>query len=430
MTSPSFVAGAAALPITPTPQQLDGRVYLGGYGGYEDRPAAGVHDDLFARALVIGDGATTVALIALDLVGMSNRHIARIRRAVARRLEMPDTAVLVACTHTHAGPDLQGPWGGVSSECAAHIRRQTVRAAVQAAAERAPATLWTATTTVPGRTVNRRGWPRTDETMTVLQARDGGRGVIATLVNFAAHPTVTEKGNVHISRDFPGALVDAIESDAGGTAMFVNADEGDVIPNVGGGFEVMQEYGSGLAQAASGALDRATELEPPLRLTGRRLDVPLALLRLRLPPGPVVIAMLAALRGLASLGVLRRLARRYRVQDRAFVIAGLGLVAEHPVFVRAGAPHVRTRVSRLRIGEGLDALAAPGEVLTNLGLSLRGRLAGEATMFLGLTNDTLGYFVPPDEWMSGRNDNYEESVSMGRQAAPTLEREALRLLGG
>ncbi|KKL88670.1 hypothetical protein LCGC14_1922410, partial [marine sediment metagenome] len=97
-----FTVGAAALPITPLPQHLEGRLYLGGYDGYLGRPARGVHDELFARALVLGDGDSTVALLVLDLVGMSNRHIARIRRAAARRLEIPEAAVLVACTHSHA----------------------------------------------------------------------------------------------------------------------------------------------------------------------------------------------------------------------------------------------------------------------------------------------------------------------------------------
>jgi hypothetical protein len=428
MASLPFIAGAAALSITPTAEQIEGRVYLGGYGGYQERKAAGVHDDVFARALVLGDGETTVVLIALDLVGMNNSHIARIRRAVARRLVLPDTAVLVACTHSHAGPDLQGPWGGVSADCAAHVRRQAVRAAVQAAAERRPARLSVATTNVAERTANRRGWPRTDEAMTVLQARDSDRGVIATLVNFAAHPTVTPKENLDLSRDFPGALVDAIQSDAGGTAIFVNADEGDVVPNVRGSFEVMEDYGRGLAHAASAALKETAELAPPLSIAGRIINVPLVVPGWRLPPGPVLAASLVGVRGLARLGILRRLAGRFPSRDRAFAIAGL--IAAHPVSVRRGALYVRTRISRLRIGDGLDALAAPGEVVTNLGLSLRERLAATTTMFLGLTNDSLGYFVPPDEWMSGRNDNYEESVSLGEQAAPTLEREAIGLLSG
>lgn len=423
-----FTVGAAALPITPLPEHLEGRLYLGGYDGYLGRPAQGVHDELFARALVLGDGDSTVALLVLDLVGMSNLHIARIRRAAAGRLEIPEAAVLVACTHSHASPDLQGLWGGVSPEYAAHLRRQALRAVLQAAADRREASLHAATVRVEGRTVNRRGWPHTDDTMTVLQARDGGNRAIATLVNFAAHPTVTQEENVQISRDFPGALVDSLEAHAGGVGLFVNADQGDANPNVSGGFAEMRTYGEALAQLSVEALKKAAKLEPPLTVASRRLDVPLANPRLRLPPGLILRGMLAGVRGLAGLGTLRWLAGRYPRQERAFVFATLGLLAEHPVFVRDGAPYLRTRVSRLRIGDGLAALAAPGEVLTRLGLPLRQRLTAPATMFLGLTNDTLGYFVPQDEWMSGRNESYEESVSLGPQAAPSLESAAARLL--
>lgn len=425
-----FVAGAASLPITPLPEHLESRLYLGGYDGYLGRPAQAVHDDLFARALVLGDGDTSVALVVLDLVGITNRHIARIRSSVSRRLQMPEASVLVACTHTHAGPDLQGLWGGVSAQYAAHLRRQAVRAALQAAEGRREAALRAATVTVEGQTVNRRGWPHTDPTLTVLQARAGGRKVIATLVNFAAHPTVTQEENLRISRDFPGALVDGLESDIGGVALFVNADQGDSNPNVSGDFDEAKAYGEGLAQLAAKALKKTAEMAAPLTVASRRLDVPLANPRLRLPPGLILQAMLAGVRGLAGLGALRWLAGRYPRQERAFIFAGLGLMAEHPISVRGGEPFLRTRVSRLRIGDGLDALAAPGEVLTRLGMSLRERLTAPATMFFGLTNDSLGYFVPQDEWMTGRNDNYEETVSLGRQAAPSLEGATAKLLAG
>ena len=42
-------------------------------------------------------------------------------------------------------------------------------------------------------------------------------------------------------------------------------------------------------------------------------------------------------------------------------------------------------------------------------------------LFFGLAHDTLGYFIPEDEWMTGRNNNYEESVSMGKHAGTVLE---------
>src|SRR3989337_608924 len=51
MAGTPFLAGAAALPITPLPEHLEESLYLGGYDGYLGRPPGGVHDDPFARAL-------------------------------------------------------------------------------------------------------------------------------------------------------------------------------------------------------------------------------------------------------------------------------------------------------------------------------------------------------------------------------------------
>src|SRR3990170_1780618 len=70
MAGTPFLAGAAALPITPLPEHLEERIYLGGYDGYLGRPAGGVHDDLFRdnwtrwRAAVITFGLNEAAYMA------------------------------------------------------------------------------------------------------------------------------------------------------------------------------------------------------------------------------------------------------------------------------------------------------------------------------------------------------------------------------
>jgi hypothetical protein len=77
----------------------------------------------------------------------------------------------------------------------------------------------------------------------------------------------------------------------------------------------------------------------------------------------------------------------------------------------------------------LRGITAPGEALTRLGLPLKEALGSPYRLFLGLTYDTLGYLIPADEWMTGRNNNYEETVSLGREAGPTVSAALLDLLG-
>lgn len=87
MATPRFTAGAAAVTISPQATHLESRLYLGGYDGYMGRPAEGVHDDLYARALVLSQGGTTLALVALDLVGMGHGHIVAIHAASSGPLQ-------------------------------------------------------------------------------------------------------------------------------------------------------------------------------------------------------------------------------------------------------------------------------------------------------------------------------------------------------
>jgi hypothetical protein len=44
-------------------------------------------------------------------------------------------------------------------------------------------------------------------------------------------------------------------------------------------------------------------------------------------------------------------------------------------------------------------------------------------LVLGNTGDALGYFIPGDEWQTGKNNNYEESVSMGKTAGDNAPRQ-------
>ena len=55
-------------------------------------------------------------------------------------------------------------------------------------------------------------------------------GTKAVLVNYGAHPTTRHGENRGISRDYPGVLLDALESVTGAFGLFVNGVVGDVAP--------------------------------------------------------------------------------------------------------------------------------------------------------------------------------------------------------
>src|SRR5438105_8338294 len=91
--------GSAAVVITPplgTP--------MAGY--YSERAAEGVHDDLYAKALVLDQGGTRVALVSLDLISTPMGLVESARKEIERTMRIPGRNVMISATHAHTGPVL------------------------------------------------------------------------------------------------------------------------------------------------------------------------------------------------------------------------------------------------------------------------------------------------------------------------------------
>jgi hypothetical protein len=90
-----FRAGAAKSNITPSL----GEPIIGGFHPF---PAKHVHDELWAKCLVLESGTTRVALVVCDLLGLSHTLCDEARRLVQETTEIPMSHVLVSATHTHS----------------------------------------------------------------------------------------------------------------------------------------------------------------------------------------------------------------------------------------------------------------------------------------------------------------------------------------
>ena len=73
-------AGAATVDITP-----HAGVVMDGYGARRE-PSRGVHDPLFARALVLEPDGERFAIVSCDLLGMHASITSEVRRLAEKRL--------------------------------------------------------------------------------------------------------------------------------------------------------------------------------------------------------------------------------------------------------------------------------------------------------------------------------------------------------
>ena len=377
-----FTVGTDVTSITPA--SLTPTIYLGSYGLPFTRSAEGVHDEIYVRSLAIGLGDTGIVFAVTDLPGLGNRFTRDVRARVAEATGLQDYRILISATHTHASPDFQGLWGGGPDSYRDVAVDDVVASMISAWDARVPASLEVATTVGPNN--NRREWRFTDDELTVVHAVDPDDQALGTLAVFAAHPTVLGAGNREISRDWCGYAVDAMEASTGAPALLINGILGDASPSVPPGeyaddFERAQAYGEVVAQAALEGLALSEPIEPELAVDHRTWS-------------------------LVGTNALFNLAAQVGLLDYDYEADG-------------GQLSVETVATYVRLGAQLQMVTVPGEPVTRLGLPLKDAMQAPHRAVLGQTHDMLGYFIPGDEWMTGRNDDYEEQISLGPTVGDT-----------
>ena len=87
-------AGSASTNITPP---LGTRIP----GGFRPRYAENVDDELFAKAVVIDNGATRIAIVTCDLIAIPEKVADAAKARIADRCDIPPAHVMVNATHTH-----------------------------------------------------------------------------------------------------------------------------------------------------------------------------------------------------------------------------------------------------------------------------------------------------------------------------------------
>ena len=284
----SLLVGNSQTVITPN---LRRPAYLAGFG--QNRRAESVHDDLYAHALALEMGDTRVVLVALDLLGLGRGFCAEAERRL--REAESDVDLVIACTHTHHGPDTIGLWGpdpsqpGVDAEYMASLMDTIVRVASEALASVRPATLRANSTKVAGVAKNARDPEIVDIELSCLQfvdaaSADGGAAnggsvtVLATWLTFPCHPEVLWDDNPHITADYVAAMRETVASSTGAPCLAtVGALGGMMTPDMPGHtFDDAQAMGITLGEAALAALADA-KAKPCRRLSYRRRSEPVSM---------------------------------------------------------------------------------------------------------------------------------------------------------
>ncbi len=263
--------GNAKTVITPTES-----MWLGGYAA-RDRPSEGKLHDLWAKAIVLDDGAGNRAvLITAELIRLYKPLTDDIKRQLHDLYGLSEAQVILNVSHTHSGPEIYpekvrfqaGP--EEMKKIAAYARKftgQIVSLVGQALGNMKPATIH-AGNGVARFAVNRRTNSEaeinqgrvkylqgpSDHAVPVLKATGPDGKLLAVVFGYACHPTVL--AGYEWSGDYAGFAQYELESSFPGTNfLFFQGAGGDQNPLPRRSVPLARQYGRTLAASVRQVLE-------------------------------------------------------------------------------------------------------------------------------------------------------------------------------
>ena len=120
-------------------------VPLAGYGNTSMRMSQGFIDYIYATCIAITDANdSTLLLITLDMTGMYNNIAPQVQESINKATGIPVERIMMNVTHTHSGPDLTNTKEPNIQKYTPEFIQYVTQAAVEALADRSPATMETA----------------------------------------------------------------------------------------------------------------------------------------------------------------------------------------------------------------------------------------------------------------------------------------------
>lgn len=387
--------GAARVDVTPSERELPNTV-------------SGILDRLYARAIVLDNGAATAALVTVDAIAIPDALWRTVSGQIERDLGIPATHLLLTATHTHSPGGQRGP-----------DYAQKIVEAVRVAKQRlAPGRVGFGTgqsyvnvnrQIVDPKTGRWREGPNregpSDKTVAVVTFETMGGEPLAVYYNYAVHGVITGQLD-QVSGDIPGAASRYVEEsfDDRVVAVWSNGAGGDQNP-----IYFQQTYDLREIRIRDYA--------------ARGIDISNAM-----PPGgqglnrsdPAVARLMNQQRQMASatgqfLGkeVLHVMRGIERVESAVPIAAGVATVTcpgrERTNAGRAGiegtykdAAPVDIRLGLLRVGDVMIG-AVNAEVFTAIAQRLKRESPVKATMMTTLTNGSARSGYIPDDASYGKH---------------------------
>lgn len=381
----------------------------------DDYASRGVHDPLYAKALVFSNpGGMKLAVLSLDICMLTRQQVRMMREFIASQSDIPPGRILIVSTHIHSGPATMCVYAAPQADAASIdvFLKKAADAVLLANGNLSNATLRVGYAQEERLSFNRRlrdkegvtrmNWEsfEPDSILEVLGPIDPQMCVllieqsqkpVAAIVNFALHPAILDYTNWLYSAGWPGYMAEGMRKILGQNfiTLFLNGCCGNINhidyhdKAAPGGYKMTQRVGYMLAAVACEAINHSIGIE---------------------------------VNGLSVLSESVPL-QRIPISDENYQWALQALETSKPKEGLDGLPpeHIaptwvemrqlqdqidEVEVMTLRVGDiGLTAL--PGEFFCEFGLYLKEHSPARHTLVVELANDGAGYFPTRDAFQQG-----------------------------
>lgn len=392
--------------------------------------ATEVADPLFARAAVFESGPDRVAFVQLDTLLISAAQTADIRRRIESAHGFPGGSIMVAATHNHAGPAVEGGVDfprddayvealtakvlGVFGEALARTESAGIGAASVfewRIAHNRRVVMRDGTVRTHGRFSDANGLyfeGPVDPEVAALAARSASGEVLGMILNYACHPT-HHGGDTVLSAGFPGVLAREMKTRGCPVTLFLNGASGNLhTSNPRDGSDMgMEDAGIALADDASAALRAmAFDSGPALRCRSRTVNLPF--------------------RAITDEQVRGTARGAQRFIDSDIYDRGMPSLLEMIEAQRAQPAEVQV----ISVG-AYDFAAIPAEYFVQLGLRIKEGAHPRHALVVSCANGMVGYVPHRDAFLRGGYETtFSDHSKLASEAGDMLADAAVELIGG
>ena len=420
-------AGMKRADITP-PKGLE----LAGYPHYP-RNNTGFHDPLYAACMYLNNGEQEVAIVTLDLLFFSKKHVAVVRQLANKNCGIKESNIMISCSHTHSGPWASGRLDIESLEAGKEQPKEYVDSLIETvvkiiceAKRDSFNAYFTSGTSLCGAESgiggNRRipGGPH-DPLVSVMAIKDESNSVRGIMVNYTLHPTFIHEWSDVCTADYPCYLklqLEEMEPNAlVGFAQGASGNQSSRYYRQGESYDEAERVGRTLGKAAHKLLETANWINDlPIKIANDTLELELRDfgteedLIVQVKEDEKVYKELYA-----KYGNSKNREEYYLWQNANLKLLGsedqLGYVRmkKNGVKVELLSDEAPAEIQVIRLGETL-LIGLQGEIFVEYALYLKA-VAGFGTVIVNeLANGCLpGYLYTPESIITG---GYETDTSM------------------